>query len=95
MADHAHELFHKLWPKIVAKAWSDPQFKAQFKENPKQVLATYGIEVPQEIDLEVIEDTEQTHYILLPSKPEGELSEKSLADIAAGTASGSSTGVWT
>lgn len=95
MADDAHELFHKLWPKIVAKAWKDPAFKAQLKENPKQVFATYGIEVPQEINLAIIENTEQTHYILLPSKPEGELTEKSLEDIAAGTESGSFSGVWT
>lgn len=39
--------------KIIAKAWSDPEYKAPLLSDPKSVIAEYGIDLPDE-DLEML-----------------------------------------
>ena len=78
------KIFHEEWPKIVAKAWSDPSFKKRLISNPKEVCKEYGIECRQGVDLKVNDRTDTVYYLNLPEKPEGELTESELKGIAAG-----------
>jgi hypothetical protein len=75
--------FKEAWPKIVAKAWSDPEFKKQLLKNPAEALRSFGIEVPKNKKLVIQENKEDTIYLTLPEKPAGELTEEKLKSIAA------------
>jgi len=76
--------FQTTWAKIVAKAWSDPEFKARLVNDPEDVLTSHGIEIPSGMHVEVNECTKDTFYLILPEKPSSELMEKQLESIAAG-----------
>jgi len=78
------EEFQKAWAKIVAKAWSDPEFKERLLEDPNGVLESHGIEIPAGTHLEISENTSDTFHLTLPEKPSGELSEENLQKVAAG-----------
>ena len=54
---------------IVARCWSDEDFKEKFKADPKSVLKEYEVEVPGDIDIEILENSESKQYFLLPSSP--------------------------
>jgi len=59
----------KKYGKIVAKAWSDPAFKQRLMENPAEVLREEGIDVPEGIEVKVIETPKPTRYFVLPDEP--------------------------
>ncbi len=79
-----NEDFQKKWAKVVAKAWSDPAFKKRLLENPKETLESNGLKLSPGTKLVVNENTKNTLYLTLPEKPQGELLEENLLDIAAG-----------
>jgi hypothetical protein len=80
----ANEKFKQVWAKIVAKAWSDPNFKKKLLQDPKATLRAEGIEIPKEKKVIINESTKETLFLTIPEKPEGELSEQQLHSIAAG-----------
>jgi hypothetical protein len=62
---HRREVMSKKLGKLFAQVCEDDQLRARLKADPKAVLTDYGIKVP-DIDLEVLECTQETTYILLP-----------------------------
>jgi hypothetical protein len=76
--------------KLFAACWKDDALKARFQANPAEVLAEYGMEVPEGIAVHVNENSDNTVHITLPATPEShsELSEEELANATGG-------GVWT
>ena len=78
----------KAWARIVAKCWSDPQFKKRLMSDPNGTLKEEGISMPEGVQFKVHEDTKQTHHLLIPEKPAGELSPQQLENIAAGVSKG-------
>ena len=48
MAETNQEKFTEAWPKIVAKAWADANFKARLKASPAEVLKEYGVSPPRQ-----------------------------------------------
>src|SRR3990167_11025804 len=78
------EAFQKAWAKRGAKAWSDSAFREQLLKNPKAVLKEQGIEFPEGVDCKITESTDKIIYLNLPRKPEGNLSEIELRDVAGG-----------
>ena len=50
--------------KIVAHAWSDRTFKQKLLNNPATAMAEHGVKVRR-----VIENTADTHYLVLPQAP--------------------------
>jgi hypothetical protein len=77
------EQVQKKWSQIISKAWSDPEFKARLKENPIQTLKAEGIELPQNLQVQVEENTDQKITLVIPQPPE-ELSDDDLGAVAAG-----------
>ncbi len=69
---------NRAWNQIVATAWADEEFKARLLANPRAVLAEYGIDVPEGIELTVVEDTEAVHHLVLPPSPAGDLVDEEL-----------------
>ncbi len=75
----------KNYGKIVAKAWGDEEFKKRLLADPKNTLKENGVQVPENIDIKVMENTDKLIHLPLPPKPkEGELSDEQLENIAAG-----------
>lgn len=59
-----------LQEKIIQKAWEDAEFKKQLIADPKAaVKEAFGIEVPDSIDVEVVEETANKYYLVLPQSP--------------------------
>ncbi|WP_424768040.1 NHLP leader peptide family RiPP precursor [Paenibacillus sp. sgz302251] len=55
---------------IIQKAWEDAAFKQQLLVNPKAaVKEAFGIEVPDTIDVEVVEETASKLYLVIPQNP--------------------------
>lgn len=74
----------KIWAKIIAKAWSDEEFKQQLFDNPEAVLEEHGIELAEGAKLHLHENRENEVHLTFPLKPTGELSEDQLSSFAAG-----------
>ena len=71
---------------LLAACWKDDALKARFMADPKAVLAERGIEMPEGIDVNVVENTDNTVHITLPMAPDGgvELSDEELSSAAGG-----------
>ncbi len=71
---------------VIARAWSDPDFKVQLLNDPKTVLAGYGVDVPAGLDIKIVENTADTMHIVLPAVPSqaGDLSDEDLQNLAGG-----------
>ena len=72
--------------KVFAACWKDEALKARFQSDPKAVLAEYGLDVPTNIDVNVVENTDNTVHITMPAAPAGsaDLSDEELAGAAGG-----------
>ena len=72
---------------LFAACWKDDALKARFMADPKAVLAERGIEMPDGMDVTVVENTDNTVHITLPMAPDGhaELSDEELSNAAGGT----------
>jgi hypothetical protein len=72
--------------KVIAKAWSDDDYKARLMSDPKSVLTEAGIDLEDGAEVKVVEDTPGVRHLVLPAPPaEGELSEDALEQVAGGT----------
>ncbi len=71
---------------VIARAWSDPDFKAQLLTDPRTVLASYGVDLPAGLNLKIVENTADTMHIVLPATPSqaGDLSDADLHNLAGG-----------
>lgn len=78
--------------KIFACCWKDEEFKARFKEDPSAVIAEHGMQIPEDLIVNVVENTGSTVFITLPSAPENidELSDAEL-EAASGGATADTT----
>ena len=55
---------------IIAKAWEDAAFKARLLADPKgTILHTFGIEIPEDIDLEAVTESSKKLYLVIPPAP--------------------------
>ena len=71
---------------LFAACWKDEALKARFMADPKAVLAEHGIAVPDNMNVNVVENSDNTVHITMPMAPSGssELSDEELAGAAGG-----------
>ncbi len=69
--------------RIVVKCWTDPAFKDRLLADPVAVLQAEGVVLPQGVQWRAVEDTEQLHHFVLPSRPGG-VSDAELEQVAGG-----------
>ncbi|WP_432842732.1 hypothetical protein [Dactylosporangium sp. CA-092794] len=43
--------------RLVADVWSDPAVETRLAQEPRALVADYGLRVPEEVDLRVVRDT--------------------------------------
>jgi nitrile hydratase alpha subunit len=89
MSDKDTERFEaeaQKYAQVLAKIWSDDEFAASFKADPRKVMKENGIDIPEERKIVVVEDTPDVLHLVIPPKPEGleKLSEDDLEDAAGG-----------
>ena len=72
--------------RLFAACWKDEALKARFLSDPKAVLAEYGLNVPDGIDVKVVENADDCVHITLPAPPasSGDLSDDELGNAAGG-----------
>ncbi len=73
----------RLWSQVVARAWSDEDFKQRLLLNPRAVLAEHGLEMPEDMEVQVMEDGPKVRHLILPPSPAGELADEDLVGSAA------------
>ena len=72
--------------KVIAQAWSDEDYKRQLVDDPAGALTDAGAEVPDGVQLRVVEDTDTVKHLVLPAAPgEGEIDEDDLERVSGGT----------
>lgn len=73
------------WELLVADTWDDADLKQRLLSDPAAVLAERGIDIPEGVSVNVVEDTADTINLVLPEAPgEEELSEEELESVAGG-----------
>ena len=70
---------------LFVACWKDQALKARLLNEPKAVLDEYGIDVPDDADVTVLENSESTVYITIPASPTAttDLSDDELANSSA------------
>ncbi len=74
---------NKKMGQVIARAWSDADFKARLLADPAETLRAEGIEVPAGVKVRAVENTDEQFYLVIPQKP-GDLSEEQLSNVAGG-----------
>ena len=71
---------------LFAACWKDEALKARFMSDPKAVLAEHGMDVPDGMDVKVVENADNCVHITMPAPPTGsmELSDEELSNAAGG-----------
>ena len=71
---------------LFASCWRDDALKARFMSDPKAVLKEHGMDVPEGIDVKVVENADDCVHIPLPAAPAGDidLSDGELGKVAGG-----------
>jgi hypothetical protein len=58
--------------KLVAKLYANPELKERFIKNPKEVLRDEGITVADDVDLQIVQDSDTVKHFVLPNVKPGE-----------------------
>ena len=78
----------ELWQRLMSRAANDEEFRAALKDKPKEALeAEFGIAIPDDAEIQVLEETPERQYIVLPPRlmgDDGSLSEEELEAVAGG-----------
>jgi hypothetical protein len=56
---------NKTMGRIMAKAWSDPEFKERLRSDPAATLMELQISVPADMEIVVLENTPEKTYLVL------------------------------
>ena len=71
---------------LFAACWRDETLKGRFLADPRSVLEEFGMELPEGVDVKVVENADDRVHITLPMTPPGhaELSDADLQRVAGG-----------
>ena len=70
--------WQKQWGMLVAEVWTDEVLKRRLISEPAAVLQEYGIEVPADVELKMVEDTDKVRHLVIPASPSDDLSDEDL-----------------
>jgi hypothetical protein len=62
----------KKWAVCVAKAWADEDYKQRLLSDAVTVLKEENVNVPDGMDVKVVENTKDLIYMVLPAAPDSE-----------------------
>jgi len=72
---------------LFAACWKDEALKARLLSDPKVVMKEFNLDVPDGMDVKVVENADDCAHIILPVPPDGhgDLSDEELRNAAGGT----------
>jgi hypothetical protein len=65
---------------VISKAIQDADFRAELLKDPKGAVSKLGVNIPDVVDLEVLEESPTKAYLVLPLAPTA-MSEESNGDV--------------
>jgi hypothetical protein len=71
------------YQQLIAKCWADEDFKQRLLDNPAETLKAEGMELPEGMRVQVVENTEQELTLVIPAQPT-DLSDEELGDMGGG-----------
>ncbi|MDC0429320.1 NHLP leader peptide family RiPP precursor [Phycisphaerales bacterium] len=82
---------------LFAACWKDEALKARLMADPKAVLAEHGMDVPDGMDVKVVENADNCVHITMPAPPSGsnKLSDEEVSNAAGGCSIAHCGDVWT
>src|SRR5690349_17658037 len=67
MSEPAAPTRKELEAQIVARAWSDETYRERLRSEPHAAVAEVtGVAIPETIDIEVLEETPEKGYLVIP-----------------------------
>lgn len=69
---------------IIKKAQEDQGFKKALVENIKGAVGQLGVQLPDDVEVKVVEESIEVVYLVLPVNPD-ELTDDQLDDVTGGT----------
>lgn len=75
--------------KIVRDYAVDSEYRAQVEMNPRIAFSDRGLDVPENLDVQVHVCTDDTFYVVFPPDPNVDLADESLAMVAGGKSASS------
>ena len=85
MSDETVSSRRDLEDKLVARAWADEQFRERLKADPHGAVAQEtGITLPEAVEIEVLEETPEKGYLVIPVN-RVEISEEQLEAASGGS----------
>ena len=72
---------------LIVACWKDDALKHRFLSDPHAVLAEHGMDVPEGINVNVVENTDNTVHVTLPAAPTAngaDLSDEELENASGG-----------
>ncbi len=73
----------ELKEQIIRKAQVDREFKKALVENPKEAIGQLGVQLPEDVEVKVVEESTEVVYLVLPVNLD-ELTDEQLGDVAGG-----------
>jgi len=73
----------ELKEQIIKKAQVDQEFKKALIENPKGAIGQLGVQLPEDVEVKVVEESAGVVYLVLPVNPD-ELTDEQLEVVAGG-----------
>jgi len=70
--------WQKQWGMLVAEVWGDDDLKRRLISDPAGVLQEYGIDMPADVELKIVEDTDHVRHLVIPPSPADEFSDEDL-----------------
>jgi Nitrile hydratase, alpha chain len=84
MSEAAARTRSELEAQIVARAWADEGFRERLRADPHAALAEEtGVSVPESIEIEVLEETPEKGYLVIPLN-RAAISDEQLEDLSGG-----------
>ena len=95
--ENKNEQRKQLEERLIVKATKDETFRKNFWASPRETLETeFGINIPDAVNIQVLEEDQNSFYLVLPPKinleTEDELSEAELEMVSGGYDPGSGGG---
>jgi hypothetical protein len=85
ISDEQMSDYRRGYGQIVARAWSDDDYKARFLADAATVMREVGIELPGGVEVRAVENTPHLLHLVLPPR---NASEEDLARVAGGLTMG-------
>ncbi|MBK5970280.1 MULTISPECIES: NHLP leader peptide family RiPP precursor [Thiorhodovibrio] len=73
----------KQYQQLIAKCWADEAFKQRLLANPAETLKSEGIEVPEGVRVQAVENTAEVFNLVIPGCP-AQIGEEDLLYAAGG-----------